>query len=250
MLSLHTARHRARKPTRPPKIGLAVAGGGPIGGMYELGALRALDEAHRRPRPHPPGLLRRRQLAAPSSPRAWPTAWARPRCAGSSSPATATTCSSARRPSCARPSSNTCAAPRALPRLATDWWRDCCSGRGDSRWSDCAHALRRAGADRPVRQRRDRALPARRVHPPRPQQRFPRARPRRCSWSRSTSTAARPCASAAKAGTTCRSRAPCRPAPPCPACTRRWTSCAAATSSTARCAARCTPRWCWTAAST
>ncbi|MGE3730215.1 MAG: patatin-like phospholipase family protein [Lysobacterales bacterium] len=28
-----------------PKIGLAVAGGGPLGGMYELGALRALDEA-------------------------------------------------------------------------------------------------------------------------------------------------------------------------------------------------------------
>src|SRR5690606_6922536 len=27
------------------RIGLAVAGGGPIGGMYELGALRALDEA-------------------------------------------------------------------------------------------------------------------------------------------------------------------------------------------------------------
>ncbi|MBB5206716.1 patatin-like phospholipase family protein [Chiayiivirga flava] len=27
------------------KIGLAIAGGGPIGGMYELGALRALDEA-------------------------------------------------------------------------------------------------------------------------------------------------------------------------------------------------------------
>ncbi len=47
MLSFHTARQRARKasdPT-PARIGLAVAGGGPIGGMYELGALRALDEA-------------------------------------------------------------------------------------------------------------------------------------------------------------------------------------------------------------
>jgi len=30
---------------RHPRIGLAVAGGGPIGGMYELGALRAMDEA-------------------------------------------------------------------------------------------------------------------------------------------------------------------------------------------------------------
>ncbi|NUS37536.1 MAG: patatin-like phospholipase family protein [Lysobacter sp.] len=45
MLSLHSARQRARAPGQPPRIGLAVAGGGPIGGMYELGALRALDEA-------------------------------------------------------------------------------------------------------------------------------------------------------------------------------------------------------------
>jgi predicted acylesterase/phospholipase RssA len=47
MLSFHTARQRARKASdkTPPRIGLAVAGGGPIGGMYELGALRALDEA-------------------------------------------------------------------------------------------------------------------------------------------------------------------------------------------------------------
>ncbi|HRQ65307.1 MAG TPA: patatin-like phospholipase family protein [Xanthomonadaceae bacterium] len=37
--------HNARKRTHHHRIGLAVAGGGPIGGMYELGALRALDEA-------------------------------------------------------------------------------------------------------------------------------------------------------------------------------------------------------------
>lgn len=44
MLSLHAA--RAPGPTRhPPRIGLAIAGGGPVGAMYELGALRALDEA-------------------------------------------------------------------------------------------------------------------------------------------------------------------------------------------------------------
>jgi predicted acylesterase/phospholipase RssA len=36
----------AGKPARSRgRIGLAIAGGGPIGGMYELGALRALDEA-------------------------------------------------------------------------------------------------------------------------------------------------------------------------------------------------------------
>ncbi len=46
MLSLHTAQRRAPSRKRQPaRIGLAIAGGGPIGGMYELGALRALDEA-------------------------------------------------------------------------------------------------------------------------------------------------------------------------------------------------------------
>ena len=44
MLSLHAARKRAHKASDAPRIGLAVAGGGPIGGMYELGVLRALDE--------------------------------------------------------------------------------------------------------------------------------------------------------------------------------------------------------------
>lgn len=41
MLSLHSARKRGTG----GRIGLAIAGGGPIGGMYELGALRAMDEA-------------------------------------------------------------------------------------------------------------------------------------------------------------------------------------------------------------
>ena len=56
MLSLHEAprpagtavsRRGARSRPTPTsaRIGLAIAGGGPIGGMYELGALRALDEA-------------------------------------------------------------------------------------------------------------------------------------------------------------------------------------------------------------
>lgn len=46
MLTVHSARRRAPHPRdRLPRVGLAIAGGGPIGGMYELGALRALDEA-------------------------------------------------------------------------------------------------------------------------------------------------------------------------------------------------------------
>ncbi len=44
MLTLHGAR-KPRRRTGNARIGLAVAGGGPIGGMYELGALRALDES-------------------------------------------------------------------------------------------------------------------------------------------------------------------------------------------------------------
>ena len=44
MLSLHAAEKRRGRDT-PSRIGLAIAGGGPIGAMYELGALRALDEA-------------------------------------------------------------------------------------------------------------------------------------------------------------------------------------------------------------
>src|SRR3546814_393831 len=46
MLSLHPAGQRGKSSSRKSaRIGLAIAGGGPIGGMYELGALRALDEA-------------------------------------------------------------------------------------------------------------------------------------------------------------------------------------------------------------
>jgi predicted acylesterase/phospholipase RssA len=44
MLQIKSAQKPRRHKERA-RIGLAVAGGGPIGGMYELGALRALDEA-------------------------------------------------------------------------------------------------------------------------------------------------------------------------------------------------------------
>lgn len=44
MLTVQASTKPIRK-RRRPRIGLAVAGGGPIGGMYELGALRAMDEA-------------------------------------------------------------------------------------------------------------------------------------------------------------------------------------------------------------
>lgn len=44
MLHIQEAR-RARSLRQAHRIGIAVAGGGPIGGIYEMGALRALDEA-------------------------------------------------------------------------------------------------------------------------------------------------------------------------------------------------------------
>jgi NTE family protein len=44
MLSIKSAA-QATRTRRRPRIGLAVAGGGPVGGIYEMGALRALDEA-------------------------------------------------------------------------------------------------------------------------------------------------------------------------------------------------------------
>lgn len=44
MLHLQESR-RPRSLRHPHRFGLAVAGGGPIGGIYEMGALRALDEA-------------------------------------------------------------------------------------------------------------------------------------------------------------------------------------------------------------
>lgn len=43
MLTLHQATRQ--KISGKPKIGLAIAGGGPVGAIYELGALRAVDEA-------------------------------------------------------------------------------------------------------------------------------------------------------------------------------------------------------------
>ena len=42
MLLIQPANKRRKSNAR---VGLAIAGGGPIGGMYELGALRALDDA-------------------------------------------------------------------------------------------------------------------------------------------------------------------------------------------------------------
>lgn len=44
MLVIQPAARPRKRSSRKGRIGIAVAGGGPIGGMYELGTLRALDE--------------------------------------------------------------------------------------------------------------------------------------------------------------------------------------------------------------
>lgn len=134
MLSLHPARH-PRGTGRAPRIGLAIAGGGPIGAMYELGALRALDEAC-------DGLdLTRLDCYVGVSSGAFFAAGLANRMG------TAELCrifitgdsdDVAFRPETflrpALPEYLRRAA--AIPRLATRLTRDLWSGRGDSRWSD------------------------------------------------------------------------------------------------------------------
>ena len=44
MLTIHQAQSPKKKQSQA-KTGLAIAGGGPVGAIYELGALRALDES-------------------------------------------------------------------------------------------------------------------------------------------------------------------------------------------------------------
>ena len=245
MLLLQTAR---KPPRSQGRVGLAIAGGGPIGGMYELGALRALDEAIE-------GLdLTRLEVYVGVSSGAFLAAGLANRLDTAEMYRIFITGDSHEakfRPEIFLQPAFLEYLQRAsnLPRLAFDWWRDVLTDPTGSRLSD---VVSRFGGLIPTgifdnaeieRFLRDD------FHQPRAQQRFPRAASARCTSSPSTSTTARPCDSAARAGTTCRSPAPCRPAPPCPACIRRWTS-AGGISSTAHCAGPCMPRSCSTTAST
>ena len=142
MLSLHAARQREPADARrPPRIGLAVAGGGPIGGMYELGALRALDEALE-------GLDLTRLdcyvgvssgafLAAGLANRMDTAQMCRIFVTGTSDDV------QFRPETFLRPAFFEYMRRAAnAPRLAFEWWRDLLFARGDSRWSD---ALTRFG---------------------------------------------------------------------------------------------------------
>jgi predicted acylesterase/phospholipase RssA len=142
MLSLHAARERATPdPARPPKIGLAVAGGGPIGGMYDLGALRAMDEAI-------DGLDLTRLdcyvgvssgafLAAALANRMGTAEMCRIFITGDSDDV------QFRPETFLRPAFiEYMRRAASAPRLAMEWWRDMMFPRGDSRWSD---AIQRFG---------------------------------------------------------------------------------------------------------
>ena len=141
MLSLHTAQQRARPASSTPKIGLAVAGGGPIGGMYELGALRAMDEAI-------DGLDLTRMdsyvgvssgafLAAALANRMDTAEMCRIFITGDSDDV------EFRPDTFLRPAFiEYMRRAASAPRLAMEWWRDMVFRRGDSRWSD---ALTRFG---------------------------------------------------------------------------------------------------------
>lgn len=141
MLSLHTARNPSARPGQP-RIGLAIAGGGPVGAMYELGALRALDEAC-------DGLdLSRLDCYVGVSSGAFFAAGLANRMD------TAELCrifitgdsddvqfrpETFLRPAWGEYLRRAAAAPRLAAQLARDLW----SGRGDSRWSD---VVNRAGS--------------------------------------------------------------------------------------------------------
>ncbi|UHQ18851.1 patatin-like phospholipase family protein [Lysobacter sp. KIS68-7] len=134
MLSLHAAQKRP-KTKAAPKIGLAVAGGGPIGGMYELGALRALDEAI-------DGLDLTRLdcyvgvssgafLAAALANRMDTAEMCRIFITGDSDDV------QFRPETFLRPAFfEYMRRAASAPRLAMEWWRDMLFARGDSRWSD------------------------------------------------------------------------------------------------------------------
>ena len=138
MLVLHSARDRTTPPpatARAPRIGLAVAGGGPIGGMYELGALRALDEAL-------DGLDLTRLdcyvgvssgafLAAGLANRMGTAEMCRIFITGDSDDV------QFRPETFLRPAFlEYMRRAASLPRLAAGWWRDMLFARSDSRWSD------------------------------------------------------------------------------------------------------------------
>ncbi|RNF83214.1 patatin-like phospholipase family protein [Montanilutibacter psychrotolerans] len=135
MLSLHSARKRARKSSAEPRIGLAVAGGGPIGGMYELGALRAMDEAldgfDLTRLDCYVGVSSGAFLAAALANRMGTEEMCRIFITGDSNDV------QFRPETFLRPAIfEYLRRASSLPRLATQWWREALFSPGDARWSD------------------------------------------------------------------------------------------------------------------
>lgn len=214
MLSLHSARERGSD----GRIGLAIAGGGPIGGMYELGALRAMDEAM-------DGLdLTRMDCYVGVSSGAWP------RALGQSHEhhgnvrifITGTSDDAQFRPEIfLKPNVGEYLRRAAtLPGLYADWARRLMlNPRKATRVSDL---ILRFGGLLPTGLFDNQGVEAflHDIFTRRGRSSDFRTRKRTCSWSRWTWTAAKPCASA-KAGTRSRFPRPCGPAPHCRDCIRR-----------------------------
>jgi predicted acylesterase/phospholipase RssA len=248
MLSIHTARQRTPKsPGTPARIGLAVAGGGPIGGMYELGALRALDEAFE-------GLDLNRLdcyvgvssgafLAAALANRMDTAEMCRIFITGDSDDV------QFRPETFMRPAFfEYMRRAASLPRLATQWWRELLFAPREARWADL---ITRFGGLVPNGLFDNTEI-----------ERFLRdvfTRRGRSNDFRELSAPLYVVAVDLDSGEAVKFGGPgwddvpisqaVRPAPPCPRYIHPWRS-VDATSSTAPCGARCMPRSCWNRAST
>lgn len=136
MLSIHTARQRrALSGQRQPRVGLAIAGGGPLGGMYELGVLRAFEEAfegaHLTRLDSYVGVSSGAFLAAGLANRITPGQMCQMFISGDSDDVRF-------RPDLfLRPALyEYLRRATGLPRLTMQWWRALLLGPGDARWSD------------------------------------------------------------------------------------------------------------------
>ena len=226
MLDLQPASTRPRHSRR--RFGLALAGGGPFGAFYEVGALHAIGRSLRGTRPHRARHVHRCQLRARWSPPGWRMASTRPISASSSSTTPRGLPGGAGPVPAPRLCASTCPASRACP---ASWPKSsgstCASQAGLGR----TRSIRSAGCCRPAcatTGRFERFL-ARLFESPGRSNDF-----RSCGTSSTSSrrswTVATRCASANRASTTCRSRVRSRRARRCRDSIRRSKSTATPTS--------------------
>ena len=234
-----------RRHARPRKIGLALAGGGPLGRHLRSRRAAGARRFARRPRLQRARRLRRRVVGRLCRRRARQRHFA-----GADVPALHRRRRRRRAEARDLPAAGVRRIrppPEPLPGLALrasmQYLRDPFHRGMMESFATLAQAMPTGVFDN----RRDRRLPGAAVRRAGAHQRLPQARGASCSWSRPTSTPARRSPSARRATTTCRFRARSRRRARCPACFRRSRS-TASTTSTARSTRRCTRRSRWTKA--